>query len=59
MMVGDAMAVVEASRDAECDEWDPLVHPEWTMPAGWLTLLVGLCLGTCVAAGVLTQAAGP
>ena len=53
MMAGDAMAVVEASAETDGVEWDPLAHPEWTMPAGWLTLLVGLSLGACVAMGLL------
>ena len=57
MMAGDAMAVVEASREADpeagTEAWDPLVQPEWTMSAGWLALLVGMVLGTCIAAGAL------
>ena len=53
MMAGDAMAVVEASVEAGTDEWDPLAYPEWTMPAGWVSLLVALSLGACVAAGLL------
>ncbi len=57
-MAGDAMAVVEASREADAEvhmeeAWNPLAQPDWTMPAGWLALLVGAVLGACVAAGAL------
>jgi len=51
-MAGDAMAVVEASRD-ECDQgWDMLAGPEWTMPVGWLCVLTGALLAACVAIGL-------
>lgn len=53
MMASDAMAVVEAAAEPRAEEWDPLAYPEWTMPARWLTLLVALSLGACVAVGLL------
>ena len=54
MMAGDAMAVVEAGAEPCGEACDPLLAcPEWTMPAGWLTLLVALTLGACAAAGLL------
>ena len=52
MMAGDAMAVVEASREG-CDSgWDPFAGPEWTMPVGWLTALTAALLATCVVIGL-------
>ena len=52
MMASNTIAVLEARADATVDVWNPLAGPEWTMPAGWLTLLVAVCVGACVVAGL-------
>ena len=53
MIASDTMAVLEAPAEAKVDVWNPLAGPDWTMPAGWVTLLVAVGLGACVAAGLL------
>ena len=54
MMASDAMTVVEAAAEPCREECEVLLAcPEWTMPAGWVTLLVALSLGVCMVAGVL------
>ena len=53
MTAGDTMAAVEAHAEARAEGWNPLAGPEWTMPAGRVTLLVALFLGACAVAGLL------
>ena len=52
MTAGDTMAAVEARAEV-AEGWNPLAGPEWTMPAGRVTLLVALFLGACAVAGLL------
>ncbi len=53
MIATDTMVIVKAHGQAELDGANPLAGPEWTMPAGWLTLLVAASIGVCVAIGLL------
>ncbi len=53
MIASDTLAILEARGKAELDGASPLAGPEWTMPAGWLTLLVAVSIGVCVVAGLL------
>ena len=53
MMATDTMVIVKACGQAELDSGSPLAGPEWTMPAGRLTLLVAAFIGVCAAVGLL------